>query len=472
MIFITANIYFVAFQQDYLLNLIPLFLILILFLCYPLDKLLMFSVFLVPFSIPLSSFLKINLDLDLPTEPIFILITLIFLLKCIKYKYFDINFLKHPVTICIFIYLIWRTVTIIPSTYPLVSAKNLVMQLWFIVPFYFLMHLVVKQTKNINKFLWIFLIGFSVIILFVIFSHAAQNFSKHTANFISRPFFSDHTSYGALLAMCIPILFGFFVDKSKKISARIFAFGLFCLFVFAIITSYTRAAWFGLLIAVGFAVVVWLKINMKLFFGSILLVIILFFSFQTQIVMSLERNKQGTSENIGDHVKSMSNIKNDASNLERINRWTCAIRMFEEKPVFGWGAGTYQFNYGPFQKSYEKTIASSNHGENGNAHSDYLGALAETGLIGCLSYLAIVLSVVLISIKTYNKLKSKQLKNLLLSLLCALITYFAHGFMNNFLDRDKIAVLYWTIITIIVFINLNYKELETKENELQVNNIG
>lgn len=467
-VFIAVNVYFIAFKNEYYINLIPIALIVFAFLFYPMDKLLLISVFFAPLSVPLSLFIRTKFDLDLPTEPIFIFITALFLLKCIKEKFYDKNFLRHPITLSIFFYILWRIITIPTSTFPLISAKNIIMQLWFIIPFYFLMFLVVNDFKKIKKFLWIYIISCAIVVTYIIIMHTQHSFSKSFSNFAQRPFFSDHTSYGAILAIVIPLLIGFIADKLNKNFIRIISFGLLLLFIFAIITSYTRAAWLSLIVAAGFAIIVKLKLNYKVFITLAVIAIISFFVFQKEIFIALEGNKHQSSENLLKHVKSITNVASDASNKERINRWNCAIRMYKEKPFYGWGAGTYQFNYAPFQYSSEKTIASTNSGDNGNAHSDYLGALAETGFLGMFAYVLIVFSVIIISIKTYNELKSKSLKILLLSLICSLMTYFTHGFLNNFLDKDKIAVPFWSMIAIIVFINIEYKNLEKDE----INRIG
>ena len=115
---------------------------------------------------------------------------------------------------------------------------------------------------------------------------------------------------------------------------------------------------------------------------TLILVIGLFFAFQQQIIDRLEKNKQDSSANFVEHVKSIANIRTDASNLERINRWQAALRLYKERPIVGWGPGTYQFIYAPYQLSKEKTIISTNAGDKGNAHSEYIGPLAERGLLG------------------------------------------------------------------------------------------
>jgi len=49
---------------------------------------------------------------------------------------------------------------------------------------------------------------------------------------------------------------------------------------------------------------------------------VLFFSFQDQIMIALEEIIQIRS-GLDKNVSSITNIKQDASNLERINRWSC-----------------------------------------------------------------------------------------------------------------------------------------------------
>jgi putative inorganic carbon (HCO3(-)) transporter len=156
--------------------------------------------------------------------------------------------------------------------------------------------------------------------------------------------------------------------------------------------------------------------------------------------MILGRNNTDSDGDITANIESMSNISTDASNLERLNRWSCALQMFEEKPVVGFGPGTYQFLYAPFQKSSQKTIISTNFGDKGNAHSEYLGPLSEQGLIGALIVVALVFAVMFLGYRLVYSVKDKSLKILTITVLMGMSTYFVHGFLNNFLDTDKASV--------------------------------
>ena len=95
-----------------------------------------------------------------------------------------------------------------------------------------------------------------------------------------------------------------------------------------------------------------LKIRFKSLFIAFGTVLILLMLFWNQIQMGLAQNSEESSADFKTHISSMTNIKSDASNLERINRWNCAIRMFEDKPIFGFGPGTYMFVYAPYQKPW------------------------------------------------------------------------------------------------------------------------
>jgi O-antigen ligase len=78
--------------------------------------------------------------------------------------------------------------------------------------------------------------------------------------------------------------------------------------------------------------------------------------------------------------------------------------MFEDKPVFGFGPGTYMFQYAPYQLNKDRTIISTNSGDGGNAHSEYLGPLSESGVLGLLTFLLIAISVIYTAVQTYMRL--------------------------------------------------------------------
>jgi O-antigen ligase len=183
------------------------------------------------------------------------------------------------------------------------------------------------------------------------------------------------------------------------------------------------------------------------------------------MLIRLNENRQDSSLNLEKQLRSIANIRTDASNLERINRWKSALRMSAERPLFGWGPGTYQFTYAPFQMASEKTQISTNWGEGGNAHSDYLGLLAEAGIPGMIIYLALIFVILKKGISLYKKSRERETRIMLLCMIAGLVTYLVHGTLNNFLDTDKISALFWGMIAAVVATGMSSTELSEAEGQ-------
>jgi len=460
------NIYFVVKRDSLIINALPALLAVFLLVIFSFDKLIYLVVFFAPLSLPLSEVMPgLSFDMFLPTEPVLFGVLILFLLKIIHERNFDRDILTHPVSMAIYINLIWILLTSVTSTMPVVSIKFLLARIWFVVCLYLLTAKIFKGGRKMEQYVWLYIIAFLVVIFYATYRHWGYGlWDKQAAHYVVSPFYNDHTSYGAAIAMYLPfaMLFAFSKQYSKKIrNAALIVLGI--LFM-AFILSYSRAAWLSIIAALVVWVIIKLKIRFQPIFITAIIVIALVFSFQQQIVMHLERNSDESSSNLTEHFSSISNISSDASNLERLNRWGCAIRMFKEKPVFGFGPGTYMFQYAPFQLKKERTIISTNAGDRGNAHSEYLGPLSESGVLGLVTFLIILITVLYTGIHAYARLKDPRLKGIVLAAIIGLVTYYVHGFLNNFLDTDKLSVPFWGFTAMIVAADI-YSRREVKAVE-------
>ncbi len=454
-LFIVLNIALVI-KEFYWALLFPLVIVILLLYIFALDKILLLIAFLTPLAINVQNF-DAGLGISLPTEPLMFGVLIIFFLKVLSGFPYDRNIIRHPLTIAVLLNLGWILVTTISSEIPLVSLKFFIARLWFVIPFFFAGVVLFRKFNNIKLFSWLYIISLSIVCVYTIINHSQYGFDEETGHWVMTPFYNDHTAYGSALAMFIPIIIGFAFNAASSRRTRIFSVFVFAFFILAIILSYSRAAWLSLAAALLVYFVILLKIKFKWIFGVMVVIIISFYSFQHQILEVLERNEQDSSTDFVEHVQSIYNISSDASNLERINRWQASIRMFLERPVVGWGPGTYQFLYAPFQRSKEKTIISTNAGDLGNAHSEYLGPMAEQGLPGLITILLLIIISVYTGIKVYQKSEDKEVKLMSLVTILSIITYFVHGFLNNFLDTDKASVPVWGFLAMIVALDLYHK---------------
>jgi O-antigen ligase len=464
-LFIALNTFLIA-KEFFYFSIIPLVLLIALIAVYALDKLVLITVFVTPLSIQLSDIIKgYDFDLSLPSEPLLIGILLFFLLKYLfDGRGFDRKILYHPVSIAILLNLVWIFITSITSTMPLVSFKFLTARLWFLLAFYLLATQIFRKIENIQLYTWMYIIPFLIVIGYAWVRHAGYGFfNQQAAHFVVQPFYNDHTSYGAMLAMLIPVLMGFLIIQGGvRLIQKVSVWMVMLIFFMALLFSYTRAAWISLAGALGIFLVI--RFRIKFSYLAILGLVFLAFLYsnRTEIKISLEQNRYASSEDLLEHVKSISNVATDASNMERLNRWSCARRMFKEKPVFGWGPGVYMFQYAPFQLEREKTEISTNAADRGNAHSEYIGPLTESGVLGSISFLAIVIVTIISGVRNWTRVKNRKVRILSLSLMLGLMTYYLHGLLNNFLDTDKASAIFWAFTAGIVAIDVYHRETQLR----------
>jgi O-antigen ligase len=435
-------------------SLIPIVMLVLVLAFYKMDYLLLGIVFMAPISVNLDDLGLEGAGLYLPTEPLLIGVMLLFIMKMLANQTIDKRIFTHPVSWCIYAYFLWIFITSFTSSHPLVSFKYLISRAWFVVSFFFIAIHLFKNIKNIDRYFWLYIFPLFFVMFYTLTRHAMEGFEHDPAHWVMTPFFNDHTSYGAALAFTLPTFVGMLITDKLKTTTKLLLVPALVVFVTALILSYTRAAWVSLMAAGLVGVFMYLRVKLStLVIITALGGVLVFFTIE-QVLMDLERNKQDSSDSFSEHVESISNISSDASNLERLNRWNAALRMFEERPIVGWGPGSYAFEYAPFQSSADKTIITTDSGDAGNAHSEYLGPLAEMGFLGPLLYLFILITVTITAFRVVYALPNGHVKMLAITCYLGLFTYYIHGVLNNFLDTDKISCVFWGFSAILVALDL------------------
>ncbi|HOZ41351.1 MAG: O-antigen ligase family protein [Flavobacteriales bacterium] len=454
--FVVLNAAFMA-GQIYWFSVLPAVLLIVWAMLTAVDRLIYFIAFATPLSINLEELDLGGIGVALPTEPLLVGLMVLFFVKlALEPNVLDRRLIRHPITVIILLQVGWMTLCIIPSSMPLVSLKYVLARLWFVSSMYFIMSRLFQDTRNMQRFIWAYLSGLFIVIGYTLIHHSQFGFEHDPAHWVMTPFFKDHTSYGAIIAFFLPFSLGALTMPGYSATRRILAFLMFLTLLTGLIFSYTRAAWLSLLGAIGVFLIVRLKVPVWAMAIGVATLGGLYWANHEQITIALERNREESSDDLGEHVRSISNISSDASNLERINRWNSAMRMFMERPFFGWGPGTYMFQYAPFQASEDRTIISTNFGEGGNAHSEYLGPLSEQGLPGLGLMLALVLVTLVKGMRLFARMPSGVDRRLMMAALLGLVTYYLHGALNNFLDTDKASVPFWAFTLIIVLFDLKY----------------
>ena len=428
-------------KDFYYLSLIPLAgLVLLLFVTRFETGLLCMALF-TPFAIDMA--LMPKMELSMPVEPMMILFTLMFFFRVLASRSYDLRLLKHPVSLCLIGSMLWMLVTTCTSEMPFVSFKYWLARLWFVVPFFFAAAQIFRDKKRIRQFFWCYAIGLIAVIL-IATAKTVGNFSDlQPLHRVMRPFYNDHTAYGCVIALFLPAAFYFIVSRNSKGWWRLLSLAIMALLVVGLFFSYCRAAWLSVLGAIGVYVLVRMGMKVKWMVMLFGLFVGVFFVYQSDVLYKLGKNHQDSSYDLAGQIKSISNISTDASNLERLNRWASALRMWKERPVMGCGPGTYQFLY---------------------AHSEYIGPLTEQGVPGVALVVALFMTTFATGVRVYRTARDRQVANMALAFTLSLLTYYIHGVFNNFLDTDKLSVPFWAFTAVIVALDV-YSEKRRPDSE-------
>lgn len=457
--FVVAEAYALWYKGDATVGLVPLALLVVWLFVVRLETGFLLMTLLTPFAVNMA--LLPGMELSMPVEPMMILFSAIFFFRLLATRSYDARLLRHPVTLLLLASLLWMAFTSITSEMPWVSIKYTLARVWFVTPFFFAAAHFFKDHSRIRQFFWAYAIGLGVVI-FIATAKTLGNFSDlQTLHRVMKPFYNDHTAYGCVIALMLPAAFYFIFSHSMKGWRRVLSLALFAGLCIGLFFSYCRAAWISVAGAIGVYVLIRMGMKVKwmvLMFG---LGVGLFFVYQSDVLYKLGKNQQDSSYTLADQVKSISNISTDASNLERLNRWASALRMWEEEPVLGCGPGTYQFLYASYQRSYQLSTISTNAGDLGNAHSEYIGPMTEQGVPGVALVALLFLTTFATGVRVYRTAKDPHTARMALAFTLSLLTYYIHGVFNNFLDTDKLSVPFWGFTAVIVALDV-YNEKHNK----------
>ncbi len=106
---------------------------------------------------------------------------------------------------------------------------------------YFLVAKLFTNGKNLEKYVWLYAIALSLVVLYSTYRHLGYGlWDKQAAHFVVSPFFNDHTSYGAVLAMYLPflVMFSFNTFFSRKL--KLISLGILGIIFMGFILSYSR----------------------------------------------------------------------------------------------------------------------------------------------------------------------------------------------------------------------------------------
>lgn len=338
------------------------------------------------------------------------------------------------------------------STLIWVSIKFTAVNLLYLFIFFLVirMHLV-SRPELFRRLVLLYTAGFLLIGILALYRYSLYDWNPVVVKVLFQPFYKDHTLFGATGALLAAFWLSY-PGRGRYLTPLLLQRGLGVVLAGAVFLSYSRAAILSLGVFALFRLLFALRARLWQL-GIITAVVLIYLFINRDMVaekINTNRHDSGNRQSdLVDHTLSAANINTDVSNRERLNRWTAGLSMFKSRPGTGFGPGTFQFAYIPFQKPRYMTRLSVTdplhipENSGGTAHSEYILSLSETGIPGILAWLALVGALVAMAFRTASVGSAQELVT---TGFAAVSTYLFHGFFNNFLNTDKFAFLFWGVI--------------------------
>lgn len=444
------SVFLAIFFDFYLLFGLPAILILGFLAITDFQKLFFLLLAFLPFSIEI--YLPNGLGIDLPAEPLMIFLTATTILYLIGTKNVDsIHFIKHPISMLLFLHLCWILVTAIHAEQMIIGLKFFAAKIWFITPFFILPILLGHQKRFYEHVFWILLCILLLCVIYVNTRHAMTGFSFAEINASVSPIFRNHVNYASVLVIFLPFIWAMYHRYSSNKFVQSFLGFIFALFLTAIYLTYTRAAQGAVLIAFGAYFLVKFRLIKHTILIAVIGVILLSYSLlhkNQYIYMAPDFEKTVSHENFDNLIEATINME-DISTMERFHRWVAGYNMVLEKPWMGFGPGNFYPNYQPYTIYSFETYVSNNPDRSG-IHNYYLMTLVEQGFIGLLILGIFLAAILLRGESLYHRIQDPYNKRMVMASLMSIIVILSIMLVNDLLEALKIGSLFFLFVSFIV----------------------
>lgn len=190
--------------------------------------------------------------------------------------------------------------------------------------------------------------------------------------------YANKNHYAGLMEMLIPFALFVTANRGEQAGKRaLFGFAA-CVMVASVLYSRSRAGFLAILFELAFFALVTLLMSAERRLGSARSALTIAIAIALVVWIG--------GEGLANTIASLGEAGTDASFSNRIQILHDSVTLVTERPLFGWGLGTFSTVYPHVQSWYSNRFVNA-------AHDDYLQLLVETGAVGLfiiLSFLILV----------------------------------------------------------------------------------
>ncbi len=393
---------------------------------------------------------------DLPTEPLIVGLMFVYWLFALKNGVILRGgiFLRHTLTFLIFLHLAWTLTTTLTSQSMGVSLKYFLAKTWYIVTFYFLAAWVLRSERDFKRFFWSIFIPLSIAIVITLYRYSFYNFDFAKVEKVMNPMFRNHVNYACIMVLFLPYIW-IVLLRERRFSLKWWVLlGTLPIFIFAIQTSYTRAAYIAGIAAIGYYFVVkWRLTKISLALVSILAIGWLTYVVNGGKYLDYAPNfeKTVTHRDFSNLVEATAKGE-DISTMERVYRWVAGFHMVSEQPLVGFGPNNFVNFYKKYSVSSFKTYVSENK-DNSTIHCYYLLVAVEQGIVGFLIFMALVFYTLILGERVYHNSTGFERSFAMASTLSFFIILLLL-LINDLIETDKIGSFFFMQMAVLVNLDL------------------
>jgi putative inorganic carbon (HCO3(-)) transporter len=381
-----------------------------------LDKIIIFSLYALAYFFPIS---KAIIEITTTLAIVCFILKMILLRENIKIDYLSLSIFAY-LTICFF--------SIFFSSNFQISYKAFIGKVMQRILLFFVMAKTLNSERRVRNFVYIFLTSSLLMGIDGIYQHFSHKDFIRNRPYYGLPrihaTFPTPNDFGCYLVTAITFAMACFFAKLNSRPFRFVFAGLFALLFLCIMLTVSRGAWFAFTAAILF-ISIWIR-SLGVFFMVLGICII--------------ATQQFYSPFLKGRLHSFF-VFGDNSSIDRKAIWHVAWKMFISKPWLGLGLGTFMFNFNKFSDgTYQYGVP--------YAHNCYLQVAAETGLVGLIIFLSIIVLFFYLGSRSLNSIKGHKTFSwyVLLASLAALLGYSVQMGVDTIFYSLDLGLMFWMLL--------------------------
>ena len=160
--------------------------------------------------------------------------------------------------------------------------------------------------------------------------------------------------------------------------------------------------------------------------------------------------------------KITAQVANTANVEKRLNYWESSMKMMQDNPVLGVGAGNWKIHFPKYGLMQEDKNLRNGVTHIQRPHNDFLWVWAETGLLGALFYISLFVLGAIQAFRNLKKFEDREDRILNWLALFGIGAYFIFSFGDFPLERTTHNVLFFSLLALVFSYHDGSKSLQFK----------